>query len=651
MSKAKIGRNDPCPCGSGLKFKKCHLGVGSQAVVPVFIDAGQAKIYFSMAAKGTEILDGSRDRSLDLQRKVFGSIASGTVLEPEEAEPYLKQWLSLLEAELKTIASTNSRYFWLFLSQRIAPSTKSFDTSDLTVHLYRKILKLAILKYGQGPGTTFTYLPADYDVQDWAHTLDSTELPLMPMEVNRRGIPQAISWGDVARVVAMQELAYDYWSATSLLRRVWKGGQLPIADGAPENVIHDPETEWLIDVYDGRLKYGKLLSEFGSIVSPTTVSDIGTEALCLIPVYNVDDAIQIPLAMDYGRGTPEIAPGIAGHLKDAKVRPNFVVQMAGLSDFRRKAERFGQALTDTYGFPPDDLVCFLVALAYKELKWWSEDPSRHIQLFMRGYTVNDPESFTVQLTYFFRLAAYGFGIEIDDTAAGERVEKVISLLTYQEADLAEIDLWTRSGSRLILPHESGYLVDFTAIPDILIDFFQPLAKEGGTLGNLKGEDFEREVAEYLVSEVTGAEVLWRGQKLGDERNREIDLGVLVGDTFFALECKAHALDPAFERGEYEAVEHRRQLNVQALNQIDERGSYLAKNPKGAKYELPAGARFVLSAALSPYPEYIHERSERFFLDERIPRVCTPEEMAIFLKSFSSAEHQNKSWLNEIIRGN
>ena len=21
----KVGRNDPCPCGSGRKFKKCHL--------------------------------------------------------------------------------------------------------------------------------------------------------------------------------------------------------------------------------------------------------------------------------------------------------------------------------------------------------------------------------------------------------------------------------------------------------------------------------------------------------------------------------------------------------------------------------------------------------------------------------------------------
>jgi preprotein translocase subunit SecA len=23
---AKVGRNDPCPCGSGKKFKNCHLG-------------------------------------------------------------------------------------------------------------------------------------------------------------------------------------------------------------------------------------------------------------------------------------------------------------------------------------------------------------------------------------------------------------------------------------------------------------------------------------------------------------------------------------------------------------------------------------------------------------------------------------------------
>ena len=27
----KIGRNDPCPCGSGKKYKNCHLGKDQEA--------------------------------------------------------------------------------------------------------------------------------------------------------------------------------------------------------------------------------------------------------------------------------------------------------------------------------------------------------------------------------------------------------------------------------------------------------------------------------------------------------------------------------------------------------------------------------------------------------------------------------------------
>lgn len=28
----KIGRNEKCPCGSGLKFKKCHLLIEDEAI-------------------------------------------------------------------------------------------------------------------------------------------------------------------------------------------------------------------------------------------------------------------------------------------------------------------------------------------------------------------------------------------------------------------------------------------------------------------------------------------------------------------------------------------------------------------------------------------------------------------------------------------
>ena len=32
----KTGRNDPCPCGSGKKYKKCHGAKARVAVRPVF---------------------------------------------------------------------------------------------------------------------------------------------------------------------------------------------------------------------------------------------------------------------------------------------------------------------------------------------------------------------------------------------------------------------------------------------------------------------------------------------------------------------------------------------------------------------------------------------------------------------------------------
>jgi len=30
-STPKVGRNDPCPCGSGKKYKKCHGAMDSSA--------------------------------------------------------------------------------------------------------------------------------------------------------------------------------------------------------------------------------------------------------------------------------------------------------------------------------------------------------------------------------------------------------------------------------------------------------------------------------------------------------------------------------------------------------------------------------------------------------------------------------------------
>ncbi|MGH7789114.1 MAG: SEC-C metal-binding domain-containing protein [Candidatus Binatia bacterium] len=36
----KVGRNDPCPCGSGKKFKKCHALVAATPAAPDTTDNG-----------------------------------------------------------------------------------------------------------------------------------------------------------------------------------------------------------------------------------------------------------------------------------------------------------------------------------------------------------------------------------------------------------------------------------------------------------------------------------------------------------------------------------------------------------------------------------------------------------------------------------
>lgn len=34
----KIGRNEPCPCGSGQKFKKCHMAVKDNPKVKAMLE-------------------------------------------------------------------------------------------------------------------------------------------------------------------------------------------------------------------------------------------------------------------------------------------------------------------------------------------------------------------------------------------------------------------------------------------------------------------------------------------------------------------------------------------------------------------------------------------------------------------------------------
>ncbi len=57
----KVGRNDPCPCGSGKKFKKCHMGREDELVLN-----GMGEITVEMSAQITSLPPVSYGRSQEM---------------------------------------------------------------------------------------------------------------------------------------------------------------------------------------------------------------------------------------------------------------------------------------------------------------------------------------------------------------------------------------------------------------------------------------------------------------------------------------------------------------------------------------------------------------------------------------------------------
>lgn len=85
----RIGRNDPCPCGSGKKYKKCCLGKASVAEqtesVPSALETLQASRASTKYPIGTIALYGPDER-------VTTKIAA-SVIKHERAEPMIERWV------------------------------------------------------------------------------------------------------------------------------------------------------------------------------------------------------------------------------------------------------------------------------------------------------------------------------------------------------------------------------------------------------------------------------------------------------------------------------------------------------------------------------------------------------------------------------
>jgi hypothetical protein len=116
----------------------------------------------------------------------------------------------------------------------------------------------------------------------------------------------------------------------------------------------------------------------------------------------------------------------------------------------------------------------------------------------------------------------------------------------------------------------------------------------------------------------------------DNTSRQVDAAFAVEDVLVICECKVVGRSIAVERGSADALATRKKVIDTALREIDEKAQWLLAHPKGTNYDITE-FHYILPLGVTPFTEFIPSRDTYYWLNDRVPRVLSPHELAELLK--------------------
>lgn len=605
-------------------------------------------IHLFSASDPAEFLRERKGPGEELARSALSDLPKDCVLAPDESGLVLRRWLSMLEKRISELCQKESKQFWLHLTRRIRPDPKALGMSPATTWLARATLNLAILKYGLDDGRPFVKVPAAADVREWMFgEEDNAEIQESePSAEPAFLLPKTLTRMDCVTAYQLEELAYQFCLVAAGLRRAWKGGRLRLQDGVAQGVELDSTTEHLVKLYDTRVaKYNTVSSGFG------LVADLGELLERRGPGNRISDAwlLWIPVWNLEGRDVARLFE----ERSEGPFVSNYLLLPSTMEPWYRCARLFSKEIRAIWGVSPEQIACFLVASSRRHYLIWRQDIRLRYALWQRGYVVIEAERYAREVAAFYR-ECYSemFGETKSPRAAARETAEVLAAITYKEADFEKIDLWTRSGAKVVHPVGEGYHLDYSMLPVFLAHVLRGIPVTGGPPAVAKGIEFEQQARDIIETLVPGIE-LWgahRVLKFHDGSERELDLGIVLGEVMLVCECRSHAVPPSFDRGEPDALWEREQKLGAAVAKADSLSQKLAGHPKGRNFALPDGVRFVIPCVLTPFAEYLPEKSSTFFFDDgNWPRVCVPEEFAEFLKQPGGANFLHGPTVHTVAR--
>lgn len=613
----KIGRNDPCPCGSGLKYKRCHLD----------FDLGRFRAIGDWTSiRCQEVLAEHKNRFqteyrlpvLALRREFAHQI--GTEMQGRAAAEALEAYLDKIEMVMHLIAERRSRLFWIHLARRIPPVPLE-GSSAWTTAVYRDVLSLAIVKHGRPP------IERGDDM-----TFDTVSHTLRPVD---------LSYEDCRDIYNLEYLSLEFNDAASAYRRVGKGAILR-SIGNAFTTDASLETERLMSLVDRRVeRYDHLFSPFGSAqdFDPRTLTDTKSEPVIPFAALNV--------------GQEPFPPQLAAALRVQLVAPtNYIPALIALRPARQLLELFEVQIEALLGIKPSQVLTFLAAVGLRELSLIATDQTRAAQFLQRAYWLarssGGLESGLVELTAYYRAVhARIAGGEMQADVADAEVRRIFDAMTYTESEIRNIDLWDRVPDKVIVPYGEHVIWDYSKVSGYIQGLMSTVGLLSDSVGNVKSARFEHEVVK-MISATDGVSG-WESRKelrAPDGSVRQIDASLICNGILYVIECKAFSANPRVRRGDWAALQNRwaslaahppdaRGRDGSYLHQARTLKEFIEANPEGTAY--PGGTAYRVPGEVSrieycvctPLSEYIPEVAPQFWFDSETPRICTPQELIEF----------------------
>ena len=429
---------------------------------------------------------------------------------------------------------------------------------------------------------------------------------------------------ELADLFEIEKLAYEIWKCMSLLRMLAKGAPL---------VIDCDNEECVFDDRDDDLDF--LVTSFDDRVTPISVTATGTvfhddlaeDGWSLFPRYNIDHETVESLGTAY-----KAIVGKTVEMPFGNGCPNFVMLPFNLAAFYRAHQPFREAFAQKHSVSLESVIALLGAIGFLTMKNWNRRPEQFLRHSQRAYEGPvSPQDIIRGIEPYLPLLIKYFSLQC--APAEINLPAAIAFLTLTDAREDDIDIAYAGPHAVFLPAGGGRVfVDQAYVTERLYHLYFGLSLADQ---NFKGAALE------LITHGGNSVLPTTELKAHDNSRRQIDAAFSLGDTLVIVECRVVARSIGFDRGNPAAIQTRNEVVERALDDIDEKAHWLAVHRQGTNYDVRQYKR-MFPVGVTPFAEYIPSRTPRYWINNSLPRVLTPNELQCALADGSIAEAARSS---------